>query len=281
MMNFIPPDFSEFFDNGNIFNNILNSFIVVAIIITIRIISVRFIERTKNSNESKLEWKAHIRMATSALMIVCVLIVWGSEIRTFALSLVAIAAAIVIATKELILCLMGGVLKSISRPFKVGDRIELDRYRGDVVEHNFLTTTLFEIGPGRSSHLYTGRRVVFPNSLLLSEGLTNETKRFHYGLHTFIVTLPATVNVTHHKKTLLAAANEVCEEFIVDAQRFLNNLGVSDGIEAPNAEPKVTVSFASGTCIDFVVRIPIHALKSGKTEQAVLDRYIETREEGA
>lgn len=176
------------------------------------------------------------------------------------------------------MCLMGGILKSITGPYKVGDRIDIAGFRGDVLSHDFFVTHLHEIGPGRLSHQYTGRRVVLPNSLLLSAGVINETKRYRFGLHTFTVSLPASVDVVHHRDVLLAAANEVCHDYISKAQAYLIQLGKSTGLEAPSADPRVSISFSTGIAVDLVVRVPIPALKSGSTEQEILSKYIEKRQ---
>lgn len=268
----------EIFEQEAIVKNFLNTFILLICVIVIRMIGNRSIEKLKTEKESKLEWKTHFRSACHLLFVIGIFIVWGSELRTLALSLVAIAAAIAIGMKEFILCLMGGLLKSISRPFKMGDRIEIHHFRGDVISHDFLTTTIFEIGPNRLSHYYTGRRIAIPNSLLLSYGVVNETKKFKYGLHAFTVSLPSDTDILHHRKVLLEAAQTVCEEYKEQAQKYIYLIGEKNGLEIPNAEPKVSVSFSSGDAIDLVVRVPIPALKSGKIEQSIIQHYIEKRQ---
>ena len=267
----------EFFTASIIGRNLASSLTLIGVILLARIASLRGISKTKGTNESRLEWKSFIKTTSNIVLVVGLLVVWGSELRTFALSLVAIAVAIVIATKELILCFMGGILKYLSRPFKIGDRIEISNYRGDVVEHNFVSTTLWEIGPSRISHMYTGRRVVFPNSLLLNHGLLNETKRFEYGLHTFTVSLPADIDVSHHFEALQASANHVCKDHLANAQSCLNTIGAVDGVDAPTAEPRVSVNFSAGVSVDLIVRIPIRRRQSERFEQAVLHEYVKRR----
>ena len=56
--------------------------------------------------------------------------IWAQELRTLALSFVAIAAAIVVATKELLMCLSGTLLRSSSRNVSLGDRVEIAGVRG-------------------------------------------------------------------------------------------------------------------------------------------------------
>jgi small-conductance mechanosensitive channel len=60
------------------------------------------------------------------------------------------------------------------RPYRVGDRIEIEDSRGDVIDVSYLDTTLWEIG-GR--HLSTdhpsGRLIKFPNTKVLSNAVIN------------------------------------------------------------------------------------------------------------
>lgn len=60
--------------------------------------------------------------------------------------------------------------------------------KSNVVDHNILTTTILEIGPGQTSHQYTGRAMVIPNSFIFNHLLTNETYTKKFRLH--IITIP-------------------------------------------------------------------------------------------
>ena len=40
-------------------------------------------------------------------------------------------------------------MRATSRSFKLGDRIEIGDYRGDVIDYNLFTTTILETGPGK------------------------------------------------------------------------------------------------------------------------------------
>jgi len=97
--------------------------------------------------------------------------------------LVAVAAALVLATKELILCWSGAALRVGGKVYSVGDRIQIAGHRGVVLDHDIFATKLLEIGPGQAAHLYTGRVTVFPNSLLLSNPLVKENPGQEYGLY--------------------------------------------------------------------------------------------------
>ncbi|MFL5753284.1 MAG: mechanosensitive ion channel family protein [Bacteroidia bacterium] len=62
----------------------------------------------------------------------------------------------------------------VRQPYHVGDRIRIDAFKGDVVEVNYLDTTLWEFsGDYLSNDLPSGRLIRFPNALVLSSAVYN------------------------------------------------------------------------------------------------------------
>ena len=94
--------------------------------------------------------------------------IWAPQLRTFALSLTAVAIAIVVATKELILCLSGAALRTITRAFSVGDIVEIGSSKGEVLDLNLLAARLNEFEEHDGSIVPTGRTIIIPYSLLFS-----------------------------------------------------------------------------------------------------------------
>ncbi|SFE92985.1 mechanosensitive ion channel family protein [Roseivivax sediminis] len=123
------------------------------------------------------------------LVLVGLVFIWAPQLRTFALSLTAVAVAIVVATKELILCLSGAVLLATTRAFAVGDWIEVGENRGEVTDHTVLATTLQEFGTGPHAYTPTGSTITVPNSLLLTATVRNLTALRDYTYHRFAVTI--------------------------------------------------------------------------------------------
>lgn len=67
-------------------------------------------------------------------------------------------------------------------PYKVGDRIQINDFTGDVVEIGYLDTTLWEFGGiYMTNDLPTGRLIRFPNSLVLQMAVFNYSwQKFPY-----------------------------------------------------------------------------------------------------
>ena len=121
-----------------------------------------------------------IRAITNAVVAVALLGIWLSEIQNLLFSLAAVMVALVVATKELIMCIAGSVLRFGGHLFKVGDRIELYGIRGEVIDHGLFSTTIMELSPREQGSMGTARTVMLPNSMLLAGPVRVEPQPRHF-----------------------------------------------------------------------------------------------------
>lgn len=93
---------------------------------------------------------------------------------TAAVSLGLISLLLGFALQTPIASLIGWFYIVTRGPYKVGDRIQVGSFNGDVVEINFLDTTLWEFaGNLMTSDLPSGRLIRFPNSLIFQNQVYN------------------------------------------------------------------------------------------------------------
>ncbi len=255
-------------------NNIISTLILILSFWIVRWMTVNALTRWRPPNaDIRRKWIFQIKNFLFVFLIIGVVVIWATELRTFAFSLVAVAAAIVIATKELILCFLGGVLRGSTRPFDLGDRIQVGQFHGDVIDHSFFTTTLLEIGPGLDLHQYTGRSIEIPNCLFLTTPILNETSAQKYVLHTFRLPFPREGQWQKAESKLLEAANEECAPYLEEARITMDQMSHIKGIEPPNPDPRVTLHFPDPNRVDLVVRMPVPSQRKGRLEQAVFKRF--------
>jgi small-conductance mechanosensitive channel len=89
-------------------------------------------------------------------------------------SLGVVGFAVTFALQQPLFSLIGWFYIMVKRPYQVGDRVAIEGSKGDVVEVDFLVTTLWEInGDLVSSHQPSGRIVTLPNSVVLSSHVHN------------------------------------------------------------------------------------------------------------
>ena len=165
---------------------------------------------------------------------------WLPQIQHFVLSITAIAVALVIATKELLLCLTGALLIRTSNAFTIGDWISVGEYFGDVIERNFMTTTIQEIE--RKSYTYTGRTATLPNSLFLANTVINQNFLRRYQFHSFSITIEPDAFPIDAEEQLQRRIEALTSHFIDTAQRYNKMLEKRTGIDIPDAKPMVEFS---------------------------------------
>ena len=67
-----------------------------------------------------------------------------------------------------------------ARPVDIGDRIQIGKFAGDVIDKSIFHLTIMEIGNWVDADQSTGRVIKVPNSYLFSEVFANYSKGFQY-----------------------------------------------------------------------------------------------------
>lgn len=247
---------------------------ILLLIVAGRRIAVRTFESSGLPPERRNRFLVQSRNTAVVLFLASTVVLWAEQLHTVALSLAALAAALVIATKELILCLSGTFLRVSARSFRLGDRIEVGGTRGDVIDIGPLTTTLLEVGPEASIHKLTGRAIVLPNSLFLTTPVMNETFTEEFVLHTTRVELDEGTPWRTAERMLLEAAEEVCAEYVDAAQENMHRVGRKHGLQPPNVSPKVWVATRTKG-VGLILRYPAPVRERGQVEQSILRAYLD------
>lgn len=270
----VPP--SEWFSiDSSVALDGLKSLILLLFLISVRALAVRWIAGNQTlSMESKRRWVVTTRNSVVLAFLIGLVIIWAHELQAFAVSLVALAAAMVLATKELILCWSGAALRVGSKVYAVGDRVQIAGHRGVVLDHDAFATKLLEIGPGQSAHLYTGRVAVFPNSLLFTNALIKENPDQEYGLYTLVVPIKIDDDWQKAERTLVEAAKAECAPFMEEAVRQMKLLEQANLLEAPSPEPRITIQLPESGKLHLVLRFPAPDRGRSRIEQAILRRYL-------
>ena len=254
----------------------LKSLILLLTLIVVRSLAVRWIAHNPTlSMESKRRWVVTTRNSVLFAFLIGLVIIWAHELQAFAVSLVALAAAFVLATKELLLCWSGAALRVGGKVYAVGDRIQIAGHRGVVLDHDIFATKLLEIGPGQSAHLYTGRVAVFPNSLLFSNVLIKENPDQEYGLYTLVMPIKTEDDWQKAERTLLDAAKTECAPFMKEAVRQMKLLEQANLLEAPSPEPRITIQLPESGKLHLVLRFPAPDRGRSRIEQAIIRRYLQ------
>jgi small-conductance mechanosensitive channel len=261
---------------GEVFNTKgFNSVLFVVLVLLLRSIFTGLILRTRVARDEKRRWGIVARNWSTSILVVGLIVIWSTEIQTFAISLAALGVAIAITLKELIMCVTGGMLQSFQQTFKIGDRIEVDGVRGDVIDSNLFITKILEIGPHNLTHQYTGRAISLPNSAFLSHKIINESFMTRYVLHVFVVPFSRDENWKRAEEIMIKAANVECQDFIDGARKHMQNIARKEGLEMTTVEPRIRYHLSRKNEMEMIIRIPAPAPEKGTVEQRILRRFMD------
>ena len=222
-------------------------------ILFLRSIIIRLIRKGEETlSAEKLRSISLVRNLSVMLILISLAIMWSPTLSNIALSIAAFAVAIVIATKELILCLSGATWRMIARPFDVGDWVEIGGERGEVLELNLLSVHLAELDPDDST--FSGRTLIIPNSNLFHGNVRNENLWRRYTHHSFKLVAEYGTDLLAIAKPLEPQVEERCREFREVAERYLGSIRRRTGVNLPPSDPRVEL----GTMADAHPVITVH-----------------------
>lgn len=241
-------------------NQIIASLVFMAAMLAVRFVSNSWLNsRSKMEIEDRRRIKSNIKNGLFLVVLIALIFIWAPALRTFALSLTAFAVAIILATKELILCISGYILKSTSGLIRVGDWIEIGDLRGEVVDQNIMTTSLEELGHGHKKYEYSGRTVLVPNSLFLSTTVKNERFNKRYTYHNFNIVLHPEIPLGPIRDKLMNILTEETEQYAEVAKRYKALIEKRADIPLPDAFIDSRISFLDDTHIrlTFICFVPV------------------------
>ncbi len=203
--------------------------------------------------------------------VILIATIWASKIAGAALSLAAVAGAILIVSKEFWLNLLGTAALTISRHYRVGDFIEIDGISGRVIDTDLLSTTLSEAQEGSQ---LTSRTAALPHSLLLTKPVRNLTATGEFVVNLLRIGVDPAEDLAAREQVLLEAALEVCNPWIAQADAHLQRIESRELMDLPSAEPRVIIQLNSAKEATLSLRYACRPNDKVKVEQKILRHYL-------
>ncbi len=155
-------------------SSIITSIIFILAVGAVRGFLVRYVRKDAEIlGKEQRSWIIRIKNTAAVFIIIGLIFIWAPELHTFAISIAAFAVALVVATKEMILCLTGAIMRATSQPFKVGEWVTIDGVTGEVVDLDAFSFRLQEVDMEGKTYQFTGRTITVPNSKLFTSNVEN------------------------------------------------------------------------------------------------------------
>lgn len=240
-------------------NKLVITSVFIIIIFLIKYSIVKIIKR-----KSQKDKRPQINMVNNIftiLIIITLFNIWSEEIQKFAFSIAAFIVAIVLATREFIQCFIGFIYLLSSRPFRIGDWVQVGNHYGEVHSTDWAKLTLLEVD--KDDYQYTGKTLYLPNSQLITSVIKNLNFLKRYAMHHFTIVRDDSVNPFEFIDELYERAHLYCDDFRDVAIRYnqLIESRLDISIAGPDPHIQIATSELGDTQVFFTIFCP--------TEQAM------------
>lgn len=260
--------------NASQLRTILLSILVFAGLWGVREIILRTLVTRIESSELRFQLRKISGYVVLVLGVLALWLLWGTNYRSFATYLGLFSAGVAIALQPLIVSLAGWLFLVTRRPFKVGDRIEIGEFAGDVLDIQLFQFALMEIGNWVAADQSTGRIIFVPNSQALRTPVANYSGDFAYIWNELPITVTFESDWRAAKKLLRDIAQEHGASALDAARRQLRSASNRLVIRYPNLTPIVYTNVQENG-ITLTIRYLCKPQRRRSTEQAMWEDILD------
>ena len=251
--------------------------VVIVCLIILKISDVYFVGRVENA-VYQFTLKRVSRLVIWLVAAFFVLTIFFQNWYTAVVSFGLISLILGFALQTPITSFIGWVYILVREPYRVGDRIKIGTATGDVIDVNYLDTTLWELG---GDHLSTehpsGRIIKFPNSSVLNTPVYNYTwplfpyiwneVKFHVAYNADLDFIAATMKEVAEKEVGEAMMKQVEVFRQILAQTPVNQLEVQE-------RPVVMFRVSENTWLEAIVRYLVNPKEAGRVKSRIIDELL-------
>lgn len=200
-------------------NKIFLSLAIILVLWILKKIILRIVWRQIKNVKLRYQWKRSLSFVIPLIGFILVSSVWLQAFRQFGAFLGLFSAGLAIAMKDPLTNLAGWFFIVFRNPFVVGDRVQVGKFSGDVIDIRMFQFTILEIGNWVEADQSTGRIVHLPNSLVFLKPQANYSTGFEYIWNEIKVNVTFESNWEKAKKLLQDIINRHAEHIGKEAER--------------------------------------------------------------
>ena len=219
----------------------------------------------RNIKDSKKEYvyNQKVKIVINICKFVIFLLIWSRYLSKFLTLISFISAGFTIALRDLIFNFFSGIYIKIAKPFVIEDRIEIDEYKGDVVNINTLSFELLEVNNHDFIGQSTGVITHVPNSKIFSYPLRNYNKAFKYIWNEITVNVPLSFDISKAKGVIYRVVNnnDVIKNIPDKMKKQINNISTDYRIYFNKYSPVIYTKVV-GDYVEYTVRYLVNPKKA-------------------
>ncbi|MBO6573338.1 MAG: mechanosensitive ion channel [Balneola sp.] len=223
---------ADFFQSSPVLTSqILKTLVVIFILWLIRSLTLRVVHKNVESKRTTYKWRKNLTYISAFIGIILIAQIWFSALGNLSTYFGLLSAGLAIALKDPVTDLAAWLFIIWRKPFDVGDRIELGKSKGDVIDIRPFKFTILEIGNWVDADQSTGRVIHIPNHTVFTEQLANYTSDFQFIWNEIGIMVTFESDWKKAKEILSTIAEEESKDFIEQAKEQIKRAAKSYLIE--------------------------------------------------
>jgi small-conductance mechanosensitive channel len=256
----------------------LGAILIVLILAIAKSIRVYLISQVEN-RPARYNLTRVLNLVVVLIIVIVGLSLLSANWYTALASLGLLSLILGFALQTPITSLIGWIYLLIRQPYRVGDRIQIDEAKGDVIDVSYLDTTLWEFGgPYLSTQHPSGRIIKFPNSLVLSKTVYNYSwPLFPYVWNEIKFEVSYDSDLDFITKTMQQVVEEEIGEKMMNLVQVYRELLSQTPVDELEIQERPVVHFraSENTWLEAIVRYLVHPKESGRVKTRLTKKLLE------
>jgi len=269
----IAADIHNWFAGNRVYGNLVWSVLVAIFIYFLYRMLLHSLLRNVTEIQARHKLRRGVFWSMVGLFLVCGALIWAHKIQNLGVFLGIIGAGVALSLQETLLCLAGWALIIINKPFDIGDRIEIDGRKGDVIDIRLFQTFLLEVGNWVHGEQSTGRMISVPNSMIYRGVCFNYTKGFPFLWNEIRTAVTFESDWQRAKEIILAQAAIEASKIEEQVGRQIQKMQQQYAIYYHHLTPIVyTEIIENGVALTLRYLVPVRSRRSStdKTSESIL-----------
>lgn len=236
-----------------------------------------YVDKHSESKRRQHKVTSVVRLLFLVLTAVAVLGVATDRWVPALVSLGVAGVAVSLALQQPLLSLLGWAYIMVKEPYQVGDRVAIEGSKGDVIDVDYLVTTLWEVGGEFvTTNQPSGRHITLPNSVVLSAHVTNFSRdEFPYVWNELAIQVAYETDLEFAAETMEAVAVEYLgDEMATAVERFRSQLAETavdmEVQDAPSVNIRVQESW-----VELRLRYLVRPRRGARVRNELYDRILD------
>ena len=257
--------------------NLFYTIFTILLFIVIRIITSSIISRNIKDEKRSYNLRKTFTYVYTALLIYAICSVWLNGMQSIGTFLGLTSAGLAIALHDTIANLAGFIFIETRKPFRVGDRVEINGHQGDVIDIRLFQFSIVEVGNWVDADQSTGRIIHVPNNLVLKHPTANSHVGFEYIWNEVPILITFESDWKKAKQIMIEILQEKTESLSQGAQNQIRRAARKYLIVAGKLTPTVYTS-VKDSGIMLTMRYLVNPRMRRGTEQKIWEEILDVFE---